>query len=491
MFEWWALLAACSGDPREEGRGQPDVTITVTTNAPLATISERYLSFAVDTAQVVGGEFWNPDETSSEPEVSVQPFDFASPRLRTLTRALAPATLRIGGTAADFVYYDLNGETEGVPPEGYSLVMTEAQWAGVVDFAQDLDLDLLFTLNAGPGPRTGTNDNAWQPDNARDLMTYATTRGAPVTVWELGNEINAFLVMHGFTLSPEAYTADLDTLRALRDELDPTAAVAGPSSAFWPLTGDFNGFYETFMPVGGDRLDVVTWHYYPQQSQRCPIASRPAELETMLATENLDEVLVWADLVESAAGGSPVWLGETGNAQCGGQPGVSDRFVGGFWWLDQLGILAQRGQQRVVRQTLAGSDYGLLDDVNFAPYPDYWTSALWRRLMGAVVLDTESSAPHARAYAHCHPEAGVTVAIVNLLEEEQDIITDVEGPAVAYVLSAEALDSDIVLLNDAPLQLTEDDQLPSLEGVAVDDGLIPFPATSYGFVHFPEARCPQ
>ena len=38
-----------------------DGAVTVKLAAPLATIDDRFLSFAVDAAQVVGATFWSPD----------------------------------------------------------------------------------------------------------------------------------------------------------------------------------------------------------------------------------------------------------------------------------------------------------------------------------------------------------------------------------------------------------------------------------------------
>lgn len=480
------LLLSCKPDLIH-----PDVTIPVSTTAPIATVSDRYLSVAVDSAQVAGGVFWNPDEDSDEEEITVTPFDFSSAKLQTLTRALAPTTLRIGGTAADFLYYDLDGHTNGTPPGDYTLVLTAAHWQGVANFASALDLDILFTVNAGPGPRD--NGGPWKADNTRVFIEHTVDRGDPVSVWEFGNEINGYALLHGMTLSPEDYAADLATFHDVVSQAAPGTRVAGPSSAFWPIVGEFNGFYEGFMPAGGSLLDVVTWHYYPQQSARCLVQSRPAGPDVMLELEALDEINVWADVVEDAAQahapGAAVWLGETGNAQCGGAPGVSDTFAGGFWWLDQLGLLATRGQQQVVRQTLSGSDYGLLDDVDLTPYPDYWLSVLWRRLMGTSVLDAATTDERLRTYAHCHPEAGITLAVINRSQQDLAVTAALDLDGEAYVLTADALDSRTVSLNGIQLQL-DGDQLPDMDSTPAPGGAALFPAQSYGFIHYPDATCP-
>ena len=74
----------------------------------------------------------------------------------------------------------------------------------------------------------------------------------------------------------------------------------------------------------------------------------------------LAETDKWAAGVEEQvaahAPSAQIWLGETGSSYCGGQPGVSDRFAGSLWWLDELGRLARRGHRVLVRQTLSGSD---------------------------------------------------------------------------------------------------------------------------------------
>lgn len=86
----------------------------------------------------------------------------------------------------------------------------------------------------------------------------------------------------------------------------------------------------------------------------------------------------------------PLWLTETAAAACGGNPWDAT-FLDMFRYLDQLGRLAKGGVQVVLHNTLAASDYGLLDETTFAPRPDYWGALLWHRLMGRTVLDPGAS----------------------------------------------------------------------------------------------------
>jgi heparanase 1 len=468
------------------------VPLALHADAPVATIDERYLTVAVDSAQVVGAKFWDPN--GGFKQVPVGKYDFTRPRLRRLAAELAPAYLRIGGSEADKVYYDMSDAPPATPPAPYVDILDRATWDGVHDFARTLDFQVLFTLNAGPGPRDAKLK--WIPDNARVLLEYTRAKGYTIALWELGNEANGFPFIHGidFKISGAQFAEDAKTARALVDASAPGDKLGAPSSAYWPKVGEFIALYPQFMAAGGGKaLDVITWHYYPQESARCPIAFVRASPDLMFDPATLDEIDTWAGKVEAQrdmyAPGKPVWLGETGNAQCGGEPGLSDTFVAGFWWLDELARVARRGQPVIVRQTLSGSDYGLLDDATLTPRPDYWTSVLWRRLVGARVLDVqvEPADPLARVYAHCaRGEPGaVTFVVVNLDRARAAALAlDALGATSAdvYMLSAADMASKDVWLNGVKLEARDDGAPPTLGPRAVAPNAVRFEPSTYGFV---------
>ncbi len=453
----WGLLvptAACS--PALEAPPAAGTVVLAVADTPIGQVDPRYLSFSVDTSEVVGGLWW-----SDGGETPTTPFDFTRPALMQLTAPLAPAFLRIGGTAADQVYYDIPGPTLTTAPPGYAYLFTQAQYDAMVGFAVDAGLDVLFTLNAGPGPRDA--GLAWEPENAQALVDYSVVNGAPVKVWELGNEVNAYpleLNLNGVTGA--VYARDLLTARALIDAVAPGTFLAGPASAFWPQVGEINpilpGFLAADADAGGLLVDVVTWHYYPQQSTRCPVAVVPATPTAMLEVQNLDGVTAWsaqvAALLAQDAPHAQAWISETGNAQCGGQAGVSNTFASSFWWLDQLGLLARQSVPVQVRQTLSGADYGLLDD-QLNPRPDYWASLLWKQLMGTRVLDVTGAPETLRAYAHCAAGGGGAVSLlaINLASTAiTPVFSGLGGHTVdEYVITAATLTSTGVSLNGAPL----------------------------------------
>lgn len=501
------LLAACSSS--SETPVEPvDTTakLEIDVSAPAATIDERYLSFAVDTAQVVGGLFWSAEPVAQLIGQERQPvYDFKRPRLRALAAELAPAFLRIGGSDADRVFYDMTDApvAEEDLPEGFEFVLTAAQVDGVFEFAQALGFGVMFTLSAGPGVRDEQGD--WTPDMAEQLIEYVSSNDYEVTLWELGNEWDRFPIILGVPATPEMAVREFAAVRTLLEDLYDDFRLGGTSGAYWPSIGELFPMYGPFMEMGGgDFLDVVTWHYYPTQSERGGVLrTDPWERGILLDPEDLDIALQWADEVigfrDAHAPNLPVWLGESGHAQFGGQPGASDAFEGTFWWLDQLGALARRNIQVSVRQTLSGSNYGMIDDVTLDPRPDYWASVLWRRLMGRRVLDVHRSEVDdlVRVYAHCSYQrpGAVTVLAINL-DEENDVRIEIDGLSQSdkelYVLTSDALDSSDLMLNGTLLR-DEDGVLPPLDPERLGGRPADVPARSMAFVVYPDAdalACP-
>lgn len=59
-------------------------------NVTLNEVSEVYVSFAIDAAEIIGANFWDTSNI----------FNFSRPQLISLSKYLAPAILRVGGTTA-------------------------------------------------------------------------------------------------------------------------------------------------------------------------------------------------------------------------------------------------------------------------------------------------------------------------------------------------------------------------------------------------------
>ena len=141
------------------------------------------------------------------------------------------------------------------------------------------------------------------------------------------------------------------------------------------------------------------------------------------------------------------------------------------------------------------------------PNPDFWTTLLWRRLVGHVVLRTDQALTRGRSvrvYAFCSAErlghvGGVTLAVVQTRDTEVQLDLELlpgtggpRGEADLYVLSSypgQPISRDI-FLNGRVLQLLDEEtmELPTLEPTRLSaDQPIVMPGKSYGFVVLPNA----
>ena len=146
----------------------------------------------------------------------------------------------------------------------------------------------------------------------------------------------------------------------------------------------------------------------------------------------------YSDLRDKFDPGKPLWITETADTACGGNPWAST-FLDTFRYLNQLGMMARDGVQVVMHNTLDSSDYGLLHEGDFAPRPNFWAAVLWRRLMGTTVLQAEKSpSPNLYLYAHClrGVTGGVAILAINS-DQKADQTLSLPRPSQSYQLSAD------------------------------------------------------
>ncbi len=463
----------------------------------VARTSPRYVSFAVDLAQVTGGTFWSqaPHAIGNAP---VARYDFSRHRLRLLAAALAPAYLRISGTAANQTYYDLSGTPLRTPPSGYKLLLTKSEWDGVNQFARALGLEVVLGINAGPGPRNSAG--LWLPNNARHLLQYTAAMRYPLAAVEFGNEPNLF-ALSGMPLSYNAadYVRDLRVFDALRRNTVPGALLIGPG-AFYNNSGSETPYGTPLGPLASEVMPAapgiytaLAFHQYPATSTRCPHVGTPVPANP-LAPAYLDGPLAAYQNVSSLGRRydphAPIWDTEAGSASCGGQQGYSNRFEATFWYLNALGLLSRHGLAVLIRQTLSGSDYGLIDDATLQPNPDYWAALLWRRLMGTgIVAARVRDAPATlRVYAACtRGQAGTTLLALNLDPQHSARLSlpRATSPAELYLVTAPQLLGRQVRLNGRALRVGRGGVVPATPGKTTRSDSVQLPPVSYAFVTLP------
>jgi hypothetical protein len=247
---------------------------------------------------------------------------------------------------------------------------------------------------------------------------------------------------------------------------------------------------EDLMKATGPVYDAMSYHFYGTVSHRC---MGNLKLEQTLSADWLDRTVTveafYADIRDKYLPGKTMWLNETAEAACGGDQ-FAGQFVDTFRFLNQLGTLAQKGVRTVMHNTLASSDYGLLNEDTLDPRPDYWAALLWKKTMGTVVLDPGAPKDQPlRIYAHCMNEKKGGVAIMALNTDAKDTQTlTIPAGGDRYTLSATDLTSNNVSLNGAELQAGSDGSLPAIKGMQVKAGTLQLAPTTITFLTMPLAK---
>jgi heparanase len=493
-------------------------SVTPATLPPIATIDERFQSYNLEMAEVIGGNFWKPYDTlgkaaqdaTSAPAASMAgsaglqagrdaamfqarpPIDLTNARLRRLAVALGPAYMRVSGTWANSVYFqDSDAPAPATAPPGFQGVLTRAQWRGVIDFATAVDARLVtsFAISAGVRDATGV----WTPDQAHRLLAYTRSIGGDIAAAEFFNEPT----MPEYGGAPAGYDAaayarDFALFRAFIETVAPDLLIAGPAAVGEAVllpamrAGAVSVLRTPDLLSAAPRpgFDLFSHHFYGAASIRC--ASMGIGAQTTAEAALSEDWLARADRSYAFYGGlrdrfqpgKPVWITEIADAACGGNPWAAT-FLDSFRFLDQHGRLAKHGVTVIFHDTLAASEYGLLDQDTFMPRPNYWAAVLWHRFMGPIVLDAGPSRPGLHLYAHClrGQPGGVALLAINTSRTQTESI-ELATLADRYTLAARKLEDTHVQLNGRDLVLGANDELPSLQGHRVPAGAVDLaPAT--------------
>ena len=490
-------------------------TISPSTLPQLTIIDEQFQSYNVEMAGVIGGDFWKPYgarkpkaapkpittfEIGNDPAMFEKraPIDLANTRLRKLAAALGPAYVRVSGTWANSVFFqDTDAREAGPTPSGYQSVLTRAQWVGVIAFTSAVDAKLVTSFAISSGVRDA--DGIWTPAQAKPLVAYTKSIGGTIAAAELFNEPT--IAASGG--APNGYTAltyarDEAAFRSFIKTAAPELQIVGPGSVgeggvtLFPKSVPMLHSADLLGTDPKPKFDVFSYHYYGAVSERCEAmgpglgTTQAAALSERWLSQNDGVFDFYKPLQARYAPNTPIWITETADAACGGNPWGST-FLDTFRYVDQMGRLAKRGVKAIFHNTLASSEYGLIDQNDFRPRPNYWATLLWRRLMGTVVLDAGSPREGLHVYAQClrgHP-GGVALLAINNSRADRSEIT-LPTASVRYTLSAPTLQSASVMLNGQPLKLDPDDDLPEINGRATAAGPMHFAPATITFLAIPE-----
>lgn len=480
----------------------------------VGTIDERFQSYNIEMVEVTGGRFWKPYDSKKVEKVEGgnqpgmvdpglfeyrTPIDLSNARLRKLAAALGPAYVRVSGTWANTTYFQNSDDpAPATPPKGFNGVLTRAQWKGVIDFSKAVDAKLVTSFATSMGTRDA--DGVWTPDQAKQFVDYTKSIGGSIAAAEYMNEPN--MPEGGGT--PKGYDAaafgrDVKIFHAFAREALPNMVFLGTGAAgegTLIVPGAMHMLSSADMlAASGPVFDAISYHSYGGVSSRCasfgPKIGTTAEAalseEWLARSEQTEEF--YRALRDRFEPGKPMWDTETAQTACGGDRWAST-FLDTFRYLNQLGILAKRGVQVHMHNTLAASDYALLDQKTYEPRPNYWAALLWHKLMGSTVLDAGASpVPSLKIYAHClrNQPGGVAILAINTSKEQAQTLA-VPTASERYTLSAKELESKQVELNGTELKLGDGDALPELKGTKTHSEKITFAPATITFLALPQAH---
>lgn len=494
------------------------VTLNPAELKELRKVDERLVSYDVEMTEVTGGTFWKAyteaqvDGTEEFPVISdwrnmgnlqqwYDPIDTTNPRLIKLAKELGSAWVRVSGTWANKTYYDFDGHTNGVVPEGYQNLLTKEQWINLLNFVKAIDGKLLVSFANCPGNHKA--DEPWDTTQAKLLMDTSIEHGVPVDAIEFTNEPN-MMALSGL---PEGYTPadharDHDICVKFIRENYPETLIVGPCTVGDQGADMFGGEGEKNNSGGiasalkmvttdeliGDcteKLDVFSYHYYNGVSERGAAMGGHWTFDKILTEEYLEvagkAARFYSNVRDKYCPGGQMWVTESGDAGCGGNTWAST-YADVPRTLNELGDFAAVTDGIIFHNTLASSDYGFLKHGTFDPRPNYFAVLLWNRIMGTTVYDCGEVSEGAHVFAHSRRDGkdGVAYLIINNSNET----TTVELPSEAdvYMLAGEEkLRSRNMTLNGKVLALGENDELPALDPVKAE-GKLEIPATNCAFI---------
>jgi len=428
--------------------------------------SRNYLSVTIDSGAFVYANKWALWEAKLEDETLVE-----------LVGGMAPGYLRIGGTPCDVVRYNMSAGAcaESVePPGGYTpqapFMLTRCRWEKILEWAKKTHLPVLFGLNV----LSDRPEGQWDPTNAEELISF-TEKYHPGVVrgWELGNEPEGWVRNFNMSVSNAALAQDF---HVLRKALGSEAFLVGPD---YGIQGCISKGYgcTTFIDLvgrlaeGGGAVNMSTFHFYNLGNTDVPAEFLvPSVLDR---TRTSVETGVQAN--QKAVQAAPVWVGEGATASGGGVTNASGTYTATFLWMDKLGSVGRFGGSGLMRQSLFGGRYALLDPETFIPRPTYWVALLFKRLTAGsnVVLavdgDTEMNRT-LRIYARCSDAEGSVIVFGTNLNADSTNLTFSPMLSAAparedYVLTG-TLGSGSIALNGKTMTLNGG-KLPNITGASV------------------------
>ncbi|XVF43060.1 hypothetical protein PTKIN_Ptkin02bG0010600 [Pterospermum kingtungense] len=468
-----------------------DVKVVIQGANLIAKIDDNFVCATMD---------WWPTE-----KTGLFDLDLKKKNLVNAIKAFNPLRTRVGGSLQNQVVYNVGRvkkchhfkkRKNGL--FGFSQgCLSMTRWDELNNFFIQTGAKVTFGLNALIGRKKSNIENGlwvgdWKSQNAREFMNYSISKGYKIDSYEFGNGLCGRGI--GARVKAKQYGKDVIALKNLVKELNPDPKtqpkVLGPSGFY------DNKWFNTFLKVSGHGVvDAITHHIYNLGPSDDPNLITKIQ-DPFYLNQVAQTYKKVSKTVKKFGPLSGAWVSEAGGVSDNGHKNVSPTFADGFWYLDQLGMASTFNHKIFCRQTFIGGNYALFNTTTFTPNPDYYGALLWHRLMGSNVLSvTQKVNPNLRVYAHCAKKnPGISLLFINLSKDKMSNVTLLNDQNIVRLnlksrgvvrpnfefrgyqnreeyhltpLDGDIL-SDIVLLNDVPLNPTDSLDIPGMDPKFVD-----------------------
>ncbi len=426
--------------------GTQDVVLTVRANAgPHGAASPIEVDRKIHGTSIAD---WRPDDYKPAPK----------PTFLAYLSAMKPGVLRwpAGHRSQEYNWvYGGSGQT------GW-WTLTAAEVDAFIALAKAVSAEPLIAINV----KRGT------PAAAASLVRYLNVEhDYGVTWFQVGNEPD---LTDDMTAGPEVYANQLIAFSDAMRAVDPSVKIVGPEMLTGAHVGGMHGKVDWMTPIlerAGDRLNAISWHYYPLDTgQTNPSSSAIFTVEHLFqetapdwrpaSIAFADEIMpLLAKMSADHTNGAQTWVTEFAeDPGPGAGTGISDALAGALWTADALGRYAEYGPGAVLRwvfKSVAGHGYTLID-TNDQPRPNYGMYWLFAQHVGKRFVDaTSSDRTVVATHAALRDDHALTVILVNKTTAAKRVHVDLTGfdvcSAEHMTLDGDDYASTTFRINDRPL----------------------------------------
>ena len=315
-----------------------------------------------------------------------------------------------------------------------------------------LDDVMFWAGRMGADVSVSVNLRDGTPDDAAGVVQYALNKGYDIQYWAIGNEPNLF----GEDWDTERYNVAWRETADAMLAVNPDIEFIGPDISQYrgnPTSDprDENGilWLDSFLEANGDMVSIVTVHRYPFPSFSEPVTSIEALRNSTLEWQNSIPIL--RETIQTITGeDKPIAITEINSHWNDALLGEAtpDSYFNAIWWADVLGQLIKADAEIVAYFTLQSNNtiggYGLY--AGFDVRPTYYVYKLYQHF-GTQAIAAESSQQFVNAYAAIREDGRISVILINLTDEPQNIEMNLSGDAEMLALTQDSNPTEFVSMN--------------------------------------------